>query len=336
MARQDRRYDPYDQLDDDEPSRRPHAGGLPIRALELVMRNPLTSAAGALSLVMIGIISGNAVANQPARHPSPWFTTRAHVETETAKVPGTAPNAPAQPGGVVPTAMPRPRPLSLFDQPQQIQEMQVALRDHGFYSGPIDGVLGPATTEAVKACERRLGVTPTGEPNELLLAALRNMATPDPIATGSLPPAIVPAAAKAPARAAATTAPVAVQTQPARQAVAATPPAVTPAPRYASADGVGYPMVAEPTTESEPMVSSGAFRRAAREPLAQGGSERHQQIQRALVAAGYGPLKADGRWEAKTEAAVRRWEVDHGYAQTGKPSQTLVYGLMVEPARVRR
>ncbi len=308
-----------------------------MRALELVMRNPLTSAAGALSLVMIGIISGNAVANQPARHPSPWFTTRAHVETETAKVPGAAPSAPVQPAGVVPTAMPRPRPLSLFDQPQQIQEMQVALRDHGFYAGPIDGVLGPATTEAVKACERRLGVTPTGEPNELLLAALRNMASPDPIATGSLPPATVAPAARvqAPARAVAASAPIAAQ-PPVQRPVVQAPPTVTPAPRYASADGVGYPMAAEPATESEPTVSSGAFRRAAREPLAQGGSERHQQIQRALVAAGYGPIKADGRWEAKTEAAVRRWELDHGYAQTGKPSQTLVYGLMVEPARVRR
>jgi peptidoglycan hydrolase-like protein with peptidoglycan-binding domain len=345
MARHDRSYDPYDHLhdDDDRGDRRASAGGLPIRAVELAMRNPLTTAVGALSVVMIGIIAGNAVANQPARHPSPWFTTRAPVEAVPLKV-GPAATGTTTPAGAVPTAMPRPRPVSLFDQPQQIQELQAALRDHGFYSGPVDGVLGPATTEAVKACERRLGVTQTGEPNELLLAALRNMPGVDNVATGSLPPAVIPAPTRtqAPARAVAAPAaaprPAAPQAHPAAQALAQPAAYAVPAQdqRYAMAEGVGYPVGVEPAVESEPMVSSGAVRRAAREPLAQGGNERHQQIQRALVAAGYGPLKADGKWDGKTEAAVKRWEYDHGQAQTGKPSQTLVYGLMVEPTRVRR
>ena len=359
MARHDRSYDPYDHLhddDDDRGTRRASAGGLPIRAVEMAMRNPLTTAAGALSVVMIGIIAGNAVANQPARHPSPWFTTRAPIEAGPVKV---APGVPGSigtttPTGAVPTAMPRPRPVTLFDQPQQIQDLQVALRDHGFYSGPVDGVLGPATTEAVKACERRLGVTQTGEPNELLLAALRNLPGVDTTATGSLPPAVIPAPARtqAPARAAAAPAtaprgpaqqvvshaPATAQAHPQAQALAQPVAYAVPAQdqRYAMAEGVGYPVGVEPAVESEPVVSSGAVRRATREPLAQGGNERHQQIQRALVAAGYGPLKADGKWDPKTEAAVRRWEYDHGHAQTGKPSQTLVYGLMVEPTRVRR
>lgn len=355
MARYDRSHDPYDQFhdDDDRGARRASAGGLPIRAVELAMRNPLTTAAGALSVVMFGIIAGNAVANQPARHPSPWFNTRAPIEAVPVKA---APGATGTttPAGAVPTAMPRPRPVTLFDQPQQIQELQAALRDHGFYTGPVDGVLGPATTEAVKACERRLGVTQTGEPTELLLAALRNMAGVDTVATGSLPPAVIPAPARtqAPARAVAApaTAPrplppqagthsqSAAQAHPAAQALAQPVAYAVPAQdqRYAMAEGVGYPVAADPGVESEPMVSSGAVRRAAREPLAQGGNERHQQIQRALVAAGYGPLKADGKWDGKTEAAVKRWEYDHGHAQTGKPSQTLVYGLMVEPTRVRR
>lgn len=319
----DASYDADDRFD--RPARAGVAGGLPIRTLELALRHPLTSAACALSAVMIGVISGNALVNQPSRHPNPLFSTRAPIEAEaprlqSAPANGTAPAA-------APIALPRPRPVSALDEPQRMQELQTALRDRGFYSGPVDGVLGPATVEAVRAFERRLGVTPTGEPNEMTLAVLKTLPVVDPMATGSLPPA----AARSPA------APV---RQPATH-VAAGPAAapVPPAqPRRGVAEGVGYPVATDLTVdvETEATVAAGAVRRAAREPLAQGGNERHQKIQRALVAAGYGPLRADGRWDEKSQAAAKRWEVDHGLAQTGKPSENLVYGLMLEPTRVRR
>ena len=47
-------------------------------------------------------------------------------------------------------------------------------------------------------------------------------------------------------------------------------------------------------------------------------------------------IKADGRWEESSQLAARRWEADHGHAATGRPSETLYSGLMVEPSRVRR
>jgi peptidoglycan hydrolase-like protein with peptidoglycan-binding domain len=40
--------------------------------------------------------------------------------------------------------------------------LQVGLRAHGVYSGPIDGVVGPATSLAVRALQRSTGVRPDG------------------------------------------------------------------------------------------------------------------------------------------------------------------------------
>jgi peptidoglycan hydrolase-like protein with peptidoglycan-binding domain len=312
------------------------AGGLPIRAAELAMRHPLATGAGLLSVVMFGIIAGNALANQPARHPHPMFSTRSLADPQGTG--STAQPAVSTPGG--PIALPRPKPVSQMDQPQILQELQAALRDRGYYSGPVDGVLGPATGEAIKAFERRLGVTPTGEPNELLLAALRNIApAADTMVTGSLPPVQPPVVQPTPPqpRVAAQTAPA--RTAPARTTAATPAPAVAQQPvRYAAVDGVAYPVGGDDTAavEADPQVVTGAIRRAAREPLAPGGDERLQKIQRALVGAGYGPLKADGRWDEKSQGAVRRYEVDHGWTQTGKPTDKLVYGLMLDAPRARR
>jgi peptidoglycan hydrolase-like protein with peptidoglycan-binding domain len=44
----------------------------------------------------------------------------------------------------------------------QIPGLQVALRAHGFYKGPIDGIAGPATARAVRAFQQRAGITVDG------------------------------------------------------------------------------------------------------------------------------------------------------------------------------
>jgi hypothetical protein len=44
----------------------------------------------------------------------------------------------------------------------QIPGLQVALREKGFYSGTIDGVAGPMTAHAVRAFQRRAGITVDG------------------------------------------------------------------------------------------------------------------------------------------------------------------------------
>ena len=309
---------------DDRDVARPLPGSLPIRAVELAMRNPVTSAGIAVSLLMVAVTVANAVGNQPARHPHPWFETRStgKVETRSATPASTAPAAVSHPTpAALPNVMPRPKPTSALDE-GLVRDLQTTLAERGFYAGPLDGVVGPATAEAIKACERRLGTTPTGEASELLLAALR--AAPSVVAQAATPPAAQPAPRQAAAPA-----------KPAAQV--ATPP--TPSMRVAAVDAVAYPAPREEaveTMEVDTPVFTGSIRRAAREPLAQGGDEKLQKLQRALIAAGYGPLKADGRWDERSVSAVRRYEADHGWTVTGKPSDKLVWDLMGKVAKTAR
>lgn len=318
--------------DDGPATRSGSPGGLPIRLLEIALRHPITSGGVILSVAMIGVIAGNALGNQPRRHPHPWFQTRA-VDDAGAPVPlpqpapaPTASQAPAVAPVNAAPALPRPRPVGALDPASGLLDLQVALRDHGLYAGPLDGVLGPATVEAIRAFERSIGAPVTGEPSELLLAAARALHPTDPVATGSTPQ---PMQRRVEAPAAAT--PVAT--------VAATPPAKatgTPPMRIAVADAVAHPVGAEAADlpqvdEVEAPVFTGSIRRAAREPLASGGDARLQKIQRGLVAAGYGPIKADGRWDDRSASAVRRFEADRGWPVTGRPSNRLVSELSAAP-----
>ena len=43
-----------------------------------------------------------------------------------------------------------------------VVEIQTALAEYGYYTGPIDGAYGPATTDAVKKLQTDLGVTADG------------------------------------------------------------------------------------------------------------------------------------------------------------------------------
>ena len=355
---------PADDDRDDRGRGHPVPGSLPIRAVELAMRNPVTTGGLVVSVLMVGVTVANAIVNQPVRHPHPLFETRAvmhgegrptppavpapaSVPTATATTPtatATTPVATQAPTGStaappatagLPRVPPRPKPVSALEE-EGIRELQTVLAERGFYSGSVDGVVGPATAEAIKACERRLGTTPTGEASELLLAALR--AAPTLVAQAAPVPA--PAASRqaaAPVR----PMPAAVAKSPAEKIPPAAPAAPpTPSMRVAAAtaDAVAYPATREEMdyAEVDVPVFTGSIRRAAREPLAPGGDEKLQKLQRALISAGYGPLRADGRWEEHSIAAVRRYEADRGWPVTGRPSEKLVWDLMPKAAQVRR
>ena len=346
MSRPDRST-PRDR--DDRADGRSAPGSLPIRVAELALRNPVITGGVAVSVLMFAVTATNAVVNQPQRHPRPLFETRslaplaapaplpaAVPSTPAAVAPAAAPvpHAPAS----VPVVMPRPRPVTSYDD-GLVRDLQTALAERGFYAGSVDGVVGPATAEAIRACERRLGTTPTGEPSELLLAALRAATTlaAQPVAQPATKQATAPARqpmpmptpAPAPARQAATL--------PSAQAVAAP---VTPSMRVANAEAVAYPVQqqdeAADWVEVDTPVFTGSIRRAAREPLAPGGDEKLQKLQRALIGAGYGPLKADGRWDERSISAVRRYEADRGWTVTGKPSDRLVWDLVAKASQTRR
>ncbi len=315
---------PRDRRVDDDPV---PAGGLPQRLIDLVLTHPATSGGILLSVLGVGMVVVNALAHQPAPHPHPFFATRA-ADSPRAAVPLPTPAPTLQPSAVpgpVPSVLPRPRPTAALD-PAAIQELQSALRDRGFYTGPLDGVLGPATSDAIRAFEKRLGATPTGEPSDLLIAAVRATAT---LQTGSIPTTAAPAAQ-----------PVAIAPAAPTRTAAQPAPAPVPAPaaRFPAADAVAWPAGGDPSVvEIAAPVAPATIRRAQREPLAKGGDERLQKIQRALVAAGYGPVKADGRWDEHSIAAVKRYEADRGWPVSGKPSDRLVYDLMAGgPSQARR
>jgi peptidoglycan hydrolase-like protein with peptidoglycan-binding domain len=52
-------------------------------------------------------------------------------------------------------------------------ELQQVMKSLGYYSGPIDGIYGPATTDAVKAMQTALGVTVDGIYGPTTHAALK-------------------------------------------------------------------------------------------------------------------------------------------------------------------
>ncbi len=319
-------------------------GSLPIRLAETVLRHPVTSGGVFLSVVTIAVIVGNALVNQPQRHPHPWFQTRVGDDARPAAVPmpqpapapasavqpATLQNTPVNAAPMLPPVLPRPRPLGSADSIGTLRDLQLALHDHGLYAGPLDGVLGPATAEAIRAFERRIGAPVTGEPSDLLLATARALRPAEPTTTASTPQ---PAQRR-----------VDVAPAPQTRALAfdATPVAstATPSMRIAVADAVAHPAEANGddlpmVDEAEAPVFTGSIRRAAREPLATGGDVRLQKIQRGLIAAGYGPLKADGRWDDRSASAVRRFEADHGWPVTGKPTAQLVARLQPEPTAPR-
>lgn len=57
--------------------------------------------------------------------------------------------------------------------PSPVQEVQRLLTDKGFYSGPVDGRLGPKTRTGIRAFQSRMHLPATGEPDYPTLQALR-------------------------------------------------------------------------------------------------------------------------------------------------------------------
>jgi soluble lytic murein transglycosylase-like protein len=60
----------------------------------------------------------------------------------------------------------------------QLAGLQVALRVHGLYRGPIDGVQGPKTRAALRAFQRQHGLVPDGLAGPKTRAALGKLGTP--------------------------------------------------------------------------------------------------------------------------------------------------------------
>lgn len=118
-------------------------------------------------LAITAAIVANAAFLQSGRHPAPLFDTR-HT-----------PEPPAQ-------------------RDARVEAVQAALRDVGYYAGPLDGIAGEQTKAAIAAYERKLGWAPTGAASRDLLTAIKAEtsappAPPEAITMGLIgPPAAAP------------------------------------------------------------------------------------------------------------------------------------------------
>src|SRR6185312_322408 len=60
----------------------------------------------------------------------------------------------------------------------QIPGLQVALKAHGFYSGPIDGIAGPMTANGVRQFQRRVGIVVDGVAGPITRGKLGRLGRP--------------------------------------------------------------------------------------------------------------------------------------------------------------
>jgi peptidoglycan hydrolase-like protein with peptidoglycan-binding domain len=65
-----------------------------------------------------------------------------------------------------------------------VAAVQTTLTEYGYYSGPIDGVYGPATTDAIKKLQTDLGVTADGRLGPETVSAFN-----EAVASGKIKPA---------------------------------------------------------------------------------------------------------------------------------------------------
>ena len=121
-----------------------------------IARDNPVAAGGTVVMALTGcLIVANALGLQSGRHPAPLFMTRDWANDTPAMI---------EPAGRRGAAMPQASQLVL--------DLQTALRRQDLYNGPLDGISGPATEQAIRMYERAQGQVETGEPTEALLARI--------------------------------------------------------------------------------------------------------------------------------------------------------------------
>jgi peptidoglycan hydrolase-like protein with peptidoglycan-binding domain len=119
------------------------------------------------------------------------------AETRTAPLPALkkvaakpALSAAPPPAIAAPAPPQRPEPPAAVVRTRSdlVASMQRELAQLGFYDGPVDGMLGPRTEQAIRDFEKAQGLKISGEPSTLLLDVMRR-ARPRAETTGSTTPA---------------------------------------------------------------------------------------------------------------------------------------------------
>ncbi|MBS1181263.1 MAG: putative peptidoglycan binding domain protein [Proteobacteria bacterium] len=281
----------------------PSKTGLVALLFRGALGNPMATAGGLMLMATAGAIMTNALVLQPRAHPAPLFV-------------GTRPIAPADPVVMQPPALRSADGSSVGATDQSlIADIQRGLKDFGYYKGTIDGLDGPQTSQAILAFERAFRLTPTGEPSNNVLLAIRSVRpktslngqppiTTDPLTVGSLP--------------AAPSAPVPRS----KPSASASQPAAVDTPAAAlSMDGIGD------------LIASAAPARTATTPPAgttptTAADTNLARIQRSLSQQGFGPLAVDGLMSAETREAIKRFQAYYNQPQSGVIDEAFVAQLV--------
>ncbi|MCM5558622.1 peptidoglycan-binding protein [Pleomorphomonas sp. JP5] len=278
--------------------------GLVALLLRGAIGNPMATAGSLMMTATAIAILTNALALQPGAHPAPLFV-------------GTRPVAPATPA---PTQAPTLRSsdgsaVGATDQ-SLIADIQKGLKDFGYYKGEIDGLAGPQTSQAILAFERAFRLTPTGEPSNNVLLAIRSVRpktslnVDSPVAADPLTVASLPTNAAAPVP------------RPKPDATAAQPAPTEAQPAEMSMDGIGdlIASVAPPKAAAKPV--------AVATPAAPAADANLARIQRSLSQQGFGPVAIDGLMSAETRAAIKRFQAYYNLPQTGAIDEAFVSQLV--------
>ena len=196
-----------------------------------------------------------------------------------------------------------------------LSKVQRDLKTLGFYGGEIDGLIGPATRDAIRAFQQQAGLPPTARIESSWLQELQNALQRS---TAGEQKAFYPSTR--------------------------TEPDDTPANSTTAIQELqekllilGY-QVGEPDGLAGPATTKAIREFQARHKLAVTGQtdgawlavldrELLRAIQKELAAQGFSPGPADGEMGARSEQAIRQFQQSQGLTVDGKPSASLLKAL---------
>ncbi len=180
-----------------------------VAFLGLLLRRPHDTMAAAAALATLMTILANALFLQPNPHPAPLFSIKGkqssgapRESTGTVALPRPRPpelsvhaeparrTEPAAAAGAESAARsgPAARPLPTRSRGEIVSDIQRELTRRGLYDGPINGVHGGKTDNAIRQFEKSAGLSPSGEASEAILKTI----TRSPLGAKPTPTAATP------------------------------------------------------------------------------------------------------------------------------------------------
>lgn len=161
----------------------------------LIADNPVLVGGSTAFLVTLFYVSANALWYQPFPHTGAFFATRGTAHASAT--------GPVEPETTINIVRPPAEPAPSARRDPAVEQVQGILKDLGFYSGAVDGILGPNTQSAVAAYQRKVGLGASGALDDALLEQLglapRTASVPPrPAPRPAAPSATAPSAAPAP------------------------------------------------------------------------------------------------------------------------------------------